>query len=552
MLEQYLRKALHQLTLYSTMDANASQALRHLQTFLGVNKYINCIHPPFVDDQRVIEMMTYRFLNDFNSPASQQCVRFVASVDLESMIDSGEDGFRSLLTFLRDALAEVEQFVQQQHEQQLLQTLKQRRPDGNLELHQKLVKQSIRRQVESALYLPLRRSVFRLLSNLLEKRIKKLQNAILLLQHAKPSVFMVDMNIQLSATLPKAIQAIRKSLLAYLPADQGQFLVEAATLIANIYTECKDISKGIPELCNEVNAVDLLQSDGIIPILPKKKISDIFQRRHSLSSLPEKNPEHPSAHPSFRRNSLNLTGNDNSNPKRRHSLKDRIMIFKEFPSHPSIIESDEENDESKVEDVVEGRTFSSGTLIGENRARSSEIHPLEYVPPSGELTKSISIAEKQKMDFEALESLLDNQRNLENDQFSLFDSVKNKHRSLPNTDSNSLKSLFSSIKEADVSLSVNILPPALMKPRPLSTNNISNFESDEKNQRKSIKLPNPQSREEVDIDPLLRPPEEFYPDYEGEVDKKIFAEVFDRHSEQMRASFIDSAFDDFEEVIFYI
>lgn len=50
-LEQYVRRVLHLLTLYASMDPMASRSLRRLQKFLGVDKYIDCIHPPIVDDQ---------------------------------------------------------------------------------------------------------------------------------------------------------------------------------------------------------------------------------------------------------------------------------------------------------------------------------------------------------------------------------------------------------------------------------------------------------------------------------------------------------------------
>lgn len=84
-----------------------------------MDKYIDCIHPPPIDDQRFIELMAFRFatisvivrevlchsffrfLNDFSSPACQQCVRFVSSVDLEGMIDpSDPEGFKPILTHL--------------------------------------------------------------------------------------------------------------------------------------------------------------------------------------------------------------------------------------------------------------------------------------------------------------------------------------------------------------------------------------------------------------------------------------------------------------------
>ena len=42
-----------------------------------------------------------RFLNDFNSPACQQCVRFVANIDLESLVTAdSKEGFKPMLAHL--------------------------------------------------------------------------------------------------------------------------------------------------------------------------------------------------------------------------------------------------------------------------------------------------------------------------------------------------------------------------------------------------------------------------------------------------------------------
>lgn len=125
-LEQYIRRMMHTLTMFATMDAAASRSLRHLQNFLGVEYYMDCVHPPVVDDQRYIELMAYRFLNDFSSPACEQCIRFTSTADLDSMADPniGIDGFRPVLAYMKAALSEVEQFVMQQHQQQIIQSLK--------------------------------------------------------------------------------------------------------------------------------------------------------------------------------------------------------------------------------------------------------------------------------------------------------------------------------------------------------------------------------------------------------------------------------------------
>jgi hypothetical protein len=39
----------------------------------------------------------FRFLNDFNSPACQQCIRFTTKVNLSALMQSGADGYRPVL-----------------------------------------------------------------------------------------------------------------------------------------------------------------------------------------------------------------------------------------------------------------------------------------------------------------------------------------------------------------------------------------------------------------------------------------------------------------------
>eukprot|EP01034_Spumella_vulgaris_P023345 gene23345-29558_t len=237
-LEQYARKMLHILTLYATMDSAASRSLRHLQNFLGVDRYVDCVHPPLVDDQRYIELMAYRFLNDFSSPACQQCVRFITTIDLDSIVETGPEGYRAVLTLVKDALTEVEQFVQQQHQQQMVQTLRDRRPDLDPEQLRSFVRKCIRRQVEAALYLPLRRNVFRIVYSFVAQKSKQMQRSMTLLQQATPNYLMVDSFVQQAKGLPNAVKAFRRVIQAYLPADQGQLLIEAAGTVTELHREC--------------------------------------------------------------------------------------------------------------------------------------------------------------------------------------------------------------------------------------------------------------------------------------------------------------------------
>lgn len=238
-LEQYMRRMLHILTSYATMDAAASRTLRHLQNFLGVDNYLDCVHPPVLDDQRFIELMAYRFLNDFGSEACQQCVRFITTVDLEAPIEPGPEGYQPVLNFMRDALSEVEQFVQQQHMSQMVQVLGARRPDLTEEQLQSFVRKCIRRQVEAALYLPLRRTVFRIVFSFLAAKSKSLQRAITLLQRATPQFLMVDPCVVRAPSLPRTVKAFRRVIQAYLPADQGQLLIQAATSVMDLHKECQ-------------------------------------------------------------------------------------------------------------------------------------------------------------------------------------------------------------------------------------------------------------------------------------------------------------------------
>ena len=58
-LENYIRRVLYTLSANALVDPCASRSLRHVQIFLGVDKYIDCIYPPPVDDQRHIELLAF-------------------------------------------------------------------------------------------------------------------------------------------------------------------------------------------------------------------------------------------------------------------------------------------------------------------------------------------------------------------------------------------------------------------------------------------------------------------------------------------------------------
>ena len=243
-LEQFLRRVLHVLTLYATMDPLASRSLRHLQNFLGVDRYIDCIHPPLVDDQRCIELMAYRILSDFSSPACQQCIRFVSAVDLNSLVQDGPNGYKPMLKHLAMALAEVEAFVLEHHLSQMLQSLASRKPDYSEEQCRVFVRRCVRRQVEAAIYLPLRRNVFRIVYSFVAVQAQCMQRAMGLLQQAAPDYFEVDAFILQTQAMPRAIKSFRDVIQAYLPADQGQLLMHAAAAVMQLHGECSTATQG--------------------------------------------------------------------------------------------------------------------------------------------------------------------------------------------------------------------------------------------------------------------------------------------------------------------
>lgn len=240
-LEQYTRRVLYILNANALHDPMASRALRHVQRFLSVDKYIDCIYPPPVDDQRHMELLAFRFLNDFNSPACQQCMRFVSNVNLENLQDPSKpegDGYRPALKHLGEAMSEVEQFTLNRHQEQMKDELRARRPEMSAEAIAVFVRRCVRRQVESALFLPLRRAVYRLVIKYTARSAQLMQTSLNTLSVATPAFFMVDPNALRGTSLSKAIGKFRDIVHAYLPADQGQLLMHAAAAVVELHAEC--------------------------------------------------------------------------------------------------------------------------------------------------------------------------------------------------------------------------------------------------------------------------------------------------------------------------
>jgi hypothetical protein len=237
-LEQFIRRVLHTLTMCASTDPSASRSLRHLQNFLGVDKYIDCIHPPPIDDQRYIELMAFRLLNDFNAPACSQCIRFVANIDLESLIDpTSRDGFKAMLAHVAQALSEVETFMLNNYQQQMEQSLADRNQKMSKDQVTTFVRRCVRRQVEAAIYLPLRRQILKLIFPFINGQAHEMQHALHMLQQANPKFFTIDPIVPQAKCFPRAIKSFREVIHAYLPADQGQLLMHAAGAVMELYSE---------------------------------------------------------------------------------------------------------------------------------------------------------------------------------------------------------------------------------------------------------------------------------------------------------------------------
>lgn len=98
----------------------------------------------------------------------------------------------------------------------MTQVLSDRRPDSNPEMIRVFVRRCVRRQVESAVYLPLRRAVFRIVYSFIAIKAQKLQQAIRVLKNAPTSLFFQGLDVEGSEKLNPAINAFRYIIIYYL------------------------------------------------------------------------------------------------------------------------------------------------------------------------------------------------------------------------------------------------------------------------------------------------------------------------------------------------
>jgi hypothetical protein len=375
-LEQYTRRVLYILNANALHDPMASRALRHVQRFLGVDKYIDCIYPPPVDDQRHMELLAFRFLNDFNSPACQQCMRFVSNVNLDSLQDPSKpegDGYRPALRHLGEAMSEVEAFTLNRHQEQMKDELRARRPEMSAEAISVFVRRCVRRQVESALFLPLRRAVYRLVTKYVARSAQLMQTSLNTLSIATPAFFMVDANALEGTSLSRAVGKFRDIVYAYLPADQGQLLMHAAAAVVELHGECSAL-KSKRALRAALSSQDTLQKSSSCDTGAETQGGKGLGL--GLGSAEKAASDHdPSREPRSNRNSNSGSGSGQGVPVPSQNPEEEVPAS-ESPASAS----DDDDDEGEGDDDDEGADQSSTSSTGKYSIASG--HNSVYSAPA--------------------------------------------------------------------------------------------------------------------------------------------------------------------------
>lgn len=270
-IELFIRRAIQRLTESAPFDSLSSRSLKYIQIFLSTNKYIDCLSPPPVDQQRFIEIMAYKYLNDSHSPACDKCSYFVSNIDLDSLINVSDslNGYKPVLVYISQALAEVESFVLEHHLHHMSVSLHDCNPNMDDEARRIFVRKCVRRQVEASVYLPLRRSIFRIVYSYLASNAQQLQRALLVLQGADLEFFNIDPYVLATKSLSKAINAFRELLVAYLPVDQGQLLMQAASAVVELHSECLEYRKSCVAAKN--SSIDVVSQNSLLT--PNSKLT---------------------------------------------------------------------------------------------------------------------------------------------------------------------------------------------------------------------------------------------------------------------------------------
>jgi hypothetical protein len=206
------------------------------------------------------------------------------------------------------------------------------------------VRKCIRRQVEAALYLPLRRTVFRIVFSFLTAKSKSLQRAITLLQRATPKFLMVDPFVTRAPALPRTVKAFRRVIQAYLPADQGQLLIQAATAVMELHKECQAERNRLAAAATAGVAPEEEPEEPLPPVASKRSGSDDVEFDFVSTKTPDLDIGLLSAQNAEERNKL-ADGELPEPPKRQVVQKLRDLFTRKKTSEDLFASSDSETEE---------------------------------------------------------------------------------------------------------------------------------------------------------------------------------------------------------------
>lgn len=227
--------------------------------------------------------------------------------------------------------------MRQQHQQQMIQLLLHRNPDLAEDTVSSFVRKCVRRQVEAALYLPLRRSVYRIVYTFLVDKTKRMQEAMIALRQLPSTFFTGSKHVTSAKALPATVKAFRKLLTAYLPADQGQLLIDAANAVLELHRECIQMKRD-----NQIEA-DPANSPAV-----KETVESLGTKPTEFSSLETNSSSKKVSEPTGCKNVASKLRGNLLRPSSMRTLKDLLLRnFKE-----------------------EGEIFTSAECIGGKNLRS--------------------------------------------------------------------------------------------------------------------------------------------------------------------------------------
>jgi hypothetical protein len=240
-LEGYAQAMIRTLQLYAPADASASHALRRLQNFLGVDKAVDCTGITPTNAQRELELVAFHVLNDFDSPLAEKCRNFAKNWNPEAyLVDGDLKAYQRPLKILGEALRETESWLRDECGPLCMSILGRRRPDLSLDQRKIAVRRCMRRQVEMAIYLPLRHRVWGMLTTALQRDTCRFDAAMEVVRGAPLNLFGVDTYVVQAPSLPRAVKGMRAAVKASLPMDQLLMLEDVALSVMDVLQEASD------------------------------------------------------------------------------------------------------------------------------------------------------------------------------------------------------------------------------------------------------------------------------------------------------------------------